>query len=130
LNCSDFVTNWTGTGIGAAKFMGRPFERTAMKFKRLRRFLRRLVRRSRPDPWQFGLDVGDVMSARITRAMTGDLSAAEMRRMVLEKQSAGIRAHNVFAKAFWRGSPLTATREVFDIYHRAVRSNRKRLRKR
>jgi len=101
-----------------------------MNFKRFKRYLLRLVGKSRPDPWQFGADVRDVMAARISRAMTGELSAAEMRRMILEKQSAGIRAHNIFARAFWHGSPLTATREVFDIYRRAVRSNHKRLRRR
>jgi hypothetical protein len=62
--------------------------------------------------------------------MSGDLTAAEMRRMVVEKQSAAIRAQHACARALMNGAPLSAGREVFDIYHRAVRSNRKRLRKR
>ena len=70
------------------------------------------------------------MLARISRAMTGDLSAAEARRMVLEKQSAGIHAQLACTRAFLNGNPASASRGIFDIYHRAVRSNRKRLRKR
>jgi len=62
--------------------------------------------------------------------MTGDLSAAEARRMVLEKQSAGMRAQLAYARALLDGDPVSAGRGFFDIYHRAVRSNRKRLRKR
>jgi hypothetical protein len=92
--------------------------------------VRRLRRRPPADLWQFGLDVRDVMSARITRAMAGDLSAAEARRMVLEKQSAAVRAHHAYARALLNGDLASANRDVWDIYQREVRANRKRLRKR
>ena len=101
-----------------------------MSLKSFRRIIRRLRQKSPPDVVQFGRDVGEVMSARISRAMTGDLSAAEARRMVLEKQSAGIRAHLAYTQALLKGDPAAASRGAFDIYHRAVKANRKRLRKR
>jgi hypothetical protein len=98
----------------------------------LLRFIRRLRSKpsSDPDLWQFGLDVRAVMAARISRAMTGKLSAAEARRMVLEKQSAAVRAHLAYTRALLDGAPAAASRAFFDIYHRAVQSNRKRLGKR
>jgi hypothetical protein len=86
--------------------------------------------RSWHDSWQFGRDVRDVMSARISRAMTGDLSAAEARLMVLEKQSAAVRAQHAYARALLNGDLASAHRDVWDIYQRAVRANRKRLHKR
>jgi hypothetical protein len=92
--------------------------------------VRRLRRRRPADPWQFGRDVRDVMSARISRAMAGDLSAAEARLMVLEKQSAAIRAQHAYARALLNGDLASAHRDVWDIYQRAVRANRKRLHKR
>jgi hypothetical protein len=102
--------------------------------------VRRLRRRAPADPswhdsrhfdsWQFGRDVRNVMSARIARAMAGDLSAAEARRMVLEKQSAAIRAQHAYARALLNGDLASAHRDVWDIYQRAVRANRKRLRRR
>jgi hypothetical protein len=101
--------------------------------------VRRLRRRAPADPswhdswqfdsWQFGRDVRNVMSARIARAMAGDLSAAEARRMVLEKQSAAIRAQHAYARALLNGDLASAHRDVWDIYQRAVRANRKRLRR-
>jgi hypothetical protein len=92
--------------------------------------VRRLRRRAPADPWQFGLDVRDVMSIRISRAMAGDLSAAEARLMVIEKQSAAIRAQHAYARALLNGDLASAHRDVWDIYQRAVRANRKRLHKR
>ena len=101
-----------------------------MRFKLIQRFIRRRGRKkSPPDLWQFGLDVREVVLARISRAMTGDLSAAEARRMVLEKQSASVRAQLAYTRALLDGDPANAGRGFFDIYHRAVQSNRKRLRK-
>jgi len=91
---------------------------------------RRLGRKPPPDLWQLGLDAREVMSARISRAMFGRLSAAEARRMVLEKQSAAIRAQHVYARALLDADLASATRGVLDIYHRVVRANRKRLRNR
>jgi hypothetical protein len=109
--------------------------RISMRLEAVAWLVRRLRRRAPADPswhdsWQFGLDVRDVMSVRIARAMAGDLSAAEARRMVLEKQSAAIRAQHAYARALLNGDLASANRDVWDIYQRAVRANRKRLRKR
>jgi hypothetical protein len=81
-----------------------------------------------PDLWQFGLDVREVMLARVARGMTGELSVAEAHRMVMEKQSAAVRAQLAYARAFLEGTPASAGRAFFDIYHRAVQANRQRLR--
>jgi hypothetical protein len=70
------------------------------------------------------------MLARISRGMSGRLSADEARRMVLEKQSAGARAHLVYLEWLSKGNPEAASRAVFNIYNRAVLSNRKRLSRR
>jgi len=101
----------------------------AMRLRFIQRLIQRRRRKSSPDLWQFGLDVREVMLARTSRAMTGTLSEAEARRMVLEKQSAAVRAHLAYTRALLRGDPASAGREVFDIYRSAVQSNRKRLRK-
>jgi hypothetical protein len=92
-------------------------------------FIQRLLRKSPPDLWDLGVGAGEVMLARISRAAAGRLTAAEARRMVVEKQVAGVRAHFVLARAFLDGKPDLGRRAVFDIYHAAVQSNRKRLRK-
>jgi hypothetical protein len=104
--------------------------RISMRLEAIAWLVRRLRRRPPADPWQFGRDVRDVMSARISRAMAGDLSAAEARLMVLEKQSAAIRAQHAYARALLNGDLASAHRDVWDIYQRAVRANRKRLHKR
>jgi len=104
--------------------------RIGKRLKTITGLVRRLRRRPPADLWQFGSDVRDVMSARISRAMAGDLSAAEARRMVLEKQSAAIRAQHAYARALLNGDLASANHDVWDIYQRAVRANRKRLRKR
>jgi len=62
-----------------------------LRLKRLVEFLRRLHRKSPPNLWHFGLAVREVIAARMWRAMTGKLSAAEARRMVMEKQSAAMQ---------------------------------------
>jgi hypothetical protein len=92
--------------------------------------VQRFRRSAAPDLWQLGVDAREVMLARISRGLTGRLSAAETRRMVLEKQSAGIRAHYAYMQWLFSGQPAAANQAVFDIYHRAVRSNRKRLSRR
>jgi hypothetical protein len=69
------------------------------------------------------------MLARTALGMTGDLSGAEARRMVLEKQLAAVRGQLAYTRALLRGDPASAGGEVFDIYRSAVQSNRKRLRK-
>src|SRR5215831_18174176 len=104
--------------------------RISMRLEAIAWLVRRLRRRAPVDHWQFGLDVRDVMSVRIARAMAGDLSAAEARLMVLEKQSAAIRAQHAYARALLNGDLASAHRDVWDIYQRAVRANRKRLHKR
>jgi hypothetical protein len=98
----------------------------------LLKFIQRLRRKPPPEPdlWQFGLDAREVMLARISRGITGNLSAAEARRMVCEKQSAAVRAQLAYMRALLDGAPASASRAFFDIYHRAVQSNRKRLGKR
>lgn len=98
----------------------------------LLKLIRRLFRKPPADPdlRQFGRDVREVMGTRIARAMAGTLSAAEARRMVLEKQSAAVRAQLIYIQALLDGAPAAGNRAAFDIYHRVVQSNRKRLRKR
>jgi hypothetical protein len=96
----------------------------------LLQFIKRLRRKSPPDLRQFGLDAAEVMRTRISCAIAGDLSAAEARRMVLEKLSAGMRAQFACTQALLKGNPAAAGRACFDIYQRAVQSNRKRLGKR
>jgi hypothetical protein len=87
----------------------------------------RLRGRQPTDLWQFGLDVREVMLTRIGHAIAGTLSAAEARRMILEKVSAGARAQLVYAQKLRDGSPSAAGRAAFEVYRREVQSNRKRL---
>ena len=63
-------------------------------------------------------------------AMAGKLSAAEARRMVEEKRWALVRAHIACTDAIIKGRSASAARDYFDVYKRAVESNRKRLRHR
>jgi hypothetical protein len=104
--------------------------RIPMKFTLLQRLGRKLGRGASPDPWQFALAVREVMLVRIVRGISGRLTAEEARRMVLEKHSAGVRAHLAYLEWLARGNPAGAHRAAFDIYNRAVLSNRKRLRRR
>ena len=93
----------------------------------------KLLRQRRKSPanlWQFGLDAGDVIAARTMLAMAGKLSSAEARRMVEEKRSALVRAQLACTKAIVSGRSGSAARDYFDVYERAVQSNRKRLRRR
>jgi hypothetical protein len=94
-----------------------------MSFK----FLGRLKKKTPPDLWQFALDARDVMVTRISRGLTGRLSADEARRMVVEKQTAATRAHLAYMQWLFDGNVAAANDAVFNIYHRAVQSNRKRL---
>jgi hypothetical protein len=52
-----------------------------------------------PNLWQFNLAVRDVIAERTSRALTGELSAAEARRMVMEKQLAAMRAHLAYTES-------------------------------
>jgi hypothetical protein len=98
-----------------------------LRTRTLFEFLGRLRGRSRPNLWQFGLAVREVIAARISRAMTGKLSAAEARLMVIEKQLAAMRAHLAYTESILNGAPASALGAYFDVYRRAVESNRKRL---
>jgi len=98
-----------------------------LRLKRLVEFLRRLHRKSPPNLWHFGLAVREVIAARMWRAMTGKLSAAEARRMVMEKQLAAMQAHLAYTKSILNGEAASATGAYLDVYHRAVQSNRRRL---
>jgi hypothetical protein len=90
-------------------------------------FLPRLRKTTAPDLWRFAKDVREVMWWRISRGASGRLSAEEARRMVLEKHSAGVRAQLVYMEWLFKGNPAAANHAAFDIYHRAVKSNRRRL---
>jgi hypothetical protein len=120
-----------GTGPGGAGFIGvvNASGPSPMRFEFIRRVIQRLRRKSHLDLWQFGLDVREVMLARTSQAITGELSEAEARRMVLEKQSAAVRAQLAYTQALLNGDPASGTHEVFNIYRSAVQSNRNRLRK-
>jgi hypothetical protein len=94
------------------------------------KFVDRLKKRSRPDLWSLSDGAREVILARLSRAMSGRLTAAESRRMIVEKQVAGMRAYFAWAHALLDGKPQSSSRAVFNIYHSAVQSNRRRLRKR
>ena len=98
-----------------------------LHLKGLLEFLRRLHRKSPPDFWHFGLSVREVIAVRMWRAMTGKLSVAEARRMVMEKQLAAMQAHLACTKSILNGDAASAPDAYFDVYHRAVQSNRRRL---
>ena len=63
----------------------------------------------------------------MAQAMTGKLSAAEARLMVAEKQLAAVHAQHAFMAALLKGEAASAFGAYFDVYHRAVESNRNRL---
>jgi hypothetical protein len=90
----------------------------------------RLRRKSPPNLWQFGLAVHEVIAARTSLAITGKLSAAEARRMVVEKRLAVMRAHFACTEAILNGQGASAPSAYFNVYERTVDSNRKRLRSR
>ena len=98
--------------------------------KVLFQFVRRLRRKSPPNLWQFNLAVREVIAERTSRALTGELSAAEARRMGEEKRLAAVRAQLAYTEAILNGEPALALGAYFDVYQRAVESNRKRLRNR
>ena len=79
------------------------------------------------DLWQFGLDVHQVMTARILSMVTGELTAHEARRMIAEKQTAYSHAQISGAYALLFGGPAMASREMIGVYQRAVRANCSRL---
>lgn len=79
--------------------------------------------------WRLGLDVQEVMTTRVLRMMTGELSQREARRMITEKQTVYSHAQVVGAYALVTGGALEASREMIEIYQRAVRADCSRLSK-
>ena len=77
--------------------------------------------------WQFGLDVQEVMTTRILRMMTGDLSSGEALLMITEKQTAYSHAQIAGACALLTAGPVEASREMIEVYQRAVKANCSRL---
>jgi hypothetical protein len=47
--------------------------------------------------------------------------------MVMEKQLAAMQAHFAYIKSILNGEVASAPGAYFDVYHRAVQSNRRRL---
>jgi hypothetical protein len=87
-------------------------------------FLWRLRRKSPPNLWHFGRAVREVIEARMLRAMTGELSAAEAHRMVMEKQLAVIRAQLAYTASILNGEAASALGAYFDVYQRGIRSQK------
>ena len=81
---------------------------------------RRLRRRSSPDIGEFSFAAREVIAARVARALTGTLSAAEARLMIAEKQLAAVRAQSAFVNAFLQGEASSALNAYFDVYRSAV----------
>jgi hypothetical protein len=81
------------------------------------------------DLWRFYLDVQQVMTTRVLRMMAGELSPREARRMISEKQAAYSHAQIAGACALLTGGPVEASREMIEVYRRAVRANYTRLSK-
>jgi hypothetical protein len=79
------------------------------------------------DLWLLGLDVNQVMAARILRMMTGKMSLHEARRMITEKQAAYSHAQIAGAYALLTTGPLVAGNEMINVYRRAVSANCGRL---
>jgi hypothetical protein len=104
-----------------------------MSFRLRPKALFELLRQRRkplPNLWLFGFAVHDVIAARTLLAMAGKLSAAEARRMVEEKRLAVFRAQFACTEAILKGRGASAASDYFDVYKRAVESNRRRLRNR
>jgi hypothetical protein len=81
------------------------------------------------DFWQFGLDVQEVMATRIFRMMMGELSSDEAELMITEKQAAYSQAQLCGAYALLTDGPVVASRQMAEVYRRAVRANCTRLAK-
>ena len=90
-------------------------------------FFQRLRRRSRLGLRELGLGARDVIAARMLLAVTGKLTATEARRMVEEKRLAAVRAQIAYTGAIINGELASAPHAYFDVYRRAVASNRRRL---
>ena len=79
------------------------------------------------NPWQFGFDVQQVMTARILLMLTGELTSREAHRMFSEKQDAYSDAQIAGVNAFLTGGPMKAFGEMAEVYGRSVSANCSRL---
>jgi hypothetical protein len=103
--------NESGTNRPGKRFISGPTKRKLTMF----------------DLWRFGFDVQQVIATRVIGMMKGELSQREMRRMVVEKQTAYSNAQIAGAYALLTSGPVQAGREMIEVYERAVRANRIRL---
>jgi hypothetical protein len=89
--------------------------------------VRALHRKRPPNLWEFSRAVHEVMARRMALSFTGKLSATEARRMVMEKQLAVVLAQLAYTESILNGARESALVAYFNVYWRAVESNRKRL---
>ncbi len=93
--------------------------------------------RSGPNPWRrfsdafaFGLDCQEVILRRFTRLARGDAAAIhEANRMIAEKATTAMLATVNAASAWPTGGEAAAVTAVSNTYRKAVRSNKRRLRR-
>jgi hypothetical protein len=107
--------------------LARPIMTMKMGLTTLSAFVLRHRKTSPPSVGEFYSAVREVIAARIARAMSGKLSAAEARLMIAEKQSAALRAQFAYMDAVAKGRAAAAWQAYFDVYQRAVDANRRRL---
>jgi hypothetical protein len=102
--------------------------------KSLRRFIRKFGRGRKhldlEDFTKLARDAGEVIATRTTQGIKGTLSAAEAHRMVAEKQVAAVKAYFAFTKHALRGDMSSAHAASFNVFKKAVTSNRRRLQRR
>lgn len=79
--------------------------------------------------WQFGFDVQQVITTRVSRMMAGELSLREARRMISEKHTASSDALVAGACALLTGGPIEASYKMIKVYQTAVSDNCSRLSK-
>jgi hypothetical protein len=81
------------------------------------------------DGVRYGMEVQQVIAARLFRLGRADLSASvEATQMITEKVAAFFEGQAAGAQALSRGASLgTAIRKAQNPYRRRVRANRKRL---
>jgi hypothetical protein len=102
--------------------------------KSLRRLVRKFGRGRKPlalaDFTKLARDAGEVIATRTTQGIKGTLSASEAHRMIAEKQAAAVNACFAFTKHALHGDMSSAHAASFDVFKKAVASNRRRLRRR
>jgi hypothetical protein len=96
----------------------------------LRNFRLRRKRLELGDFTKLAREAGEVIAARTTKAFSGSLGAGEAHRMVAEKQAAAMEAYLAFTKYALRGQISSASTASFNVFRKAVSSNRRRLRRR